>query len=137
LVIRCEPLSERAARVEGERHGDGRRSLSALLVVAVLGTSALTATGPVSAAPGPQLAGRGGDGGLARTLRAAMEATVQAGATSIIARVDRGRHVTALAVGDSRLDPRRRARPGDAVRVGSITKSMVATVALQLVGERR
>jgi D-alanyl-D-alanine carboxypeptidase len=55
----------------------------------------------------------------------------------MIARVDDGRHVTRVEVGAARLEPRRPIRTTDQVRVGSITKTMVATVALQLVGEGR
>jgi D-alanyl-D-alanine carboxypeptidase len=70
-------------------------------------------------------------------LRSAMLATLSAGATGMIARVDDGDEVTGVAVGLARLHPRRPIRIGDEVRVGSITKSMVATVTLQLVGEGR
>jgi D-alanyl-D-alanine carboxypeptidase len=75
--------------------------------------------------------------GLASVLRAAVRATVDAGATGMIARVEDGDDVVRVAVGKARLDPPRRIRVTDQVRVGSITKPMVATVALQLVGERR
>lgn len=70
-------------------------------------------------------------------LRDAMVATMRAGATGVIARVDDGHHVTRLAVGAARLHPRRHLSVRDEVRVGSITKTMVATIVLQLVGEGR
>lgn len=73
--------------------------------------------------------------GNATALRAAMSATVAAGATGVIARYDDGEEVTALALGQARLTPPRPLAVVDQARVGSITKSMVATVALQLVGE--
>jgi D-alanyl-D-alanine carboxypeptidase len=63
--------------------------------------------------------------------------TLAAGATGMIVRVDDGDEVTRVGVGVARLDPRRPIRTSDQVRVGSITKSMVATVTLQLVGEGR
>jgi D-alanyl-D-alanine carboxypeptidase len=68
-------------------------------------------------------------------LRSAMLDTLAAGATGMIARVDDGDEVTRIGVGVARLDPRRPIRTSDQVRVGSITKSMVATVTLQMVGE--
>jgi D-alanyl-D-alanine carboxypeptidase len=72
-----------------------------------------------------------------RALRVAMRATLDAGATGLIARVDDGDDVVRIGVGAARLDPYRAIRPSDQVRVGSITKTMVATVALELVGEGR
>ena len=65
-------------------------------------------------------------------LRAAMQAVVDAGATGVNALVDDGDHVTRLSVGRARLDPERRLRPQDQARVGSITKTAIAVVALQL-----
>jgi D-alanyl-D-alanine carboxypeptidase len=59
------------------------------------------------------------------------------GEPPLIARVDDGDDVTRIGVGAARLDPYRAIRTSDQVRVGSITKTMVATVALQLVGEGR
>lgn len=70
-------------------------------------------------------------------LQAAMLATVEAGATGMLARVDDGERLTRIGVGAARLDPRRPIQTNDEVRVGSITKSMVSTVTLQLVGEGR
>jgi D-alanyl-D-alanine carboxypeptidase len=69
-------------------------------------------------------------------LRAALRAVVDAGATGAIGLVDDG-DVSAVAVGAARLDPRRPLRVGDEVRVGSITKTVIATITLQLVEEGR
>jgi D-alanyl-D-alanine carboxypeptidase len=70
-------------------------------------------------------------------LRAAMQATVDAGATGVLALVDDGDEVTRLAVGAARLDPVRQLLPTDQARVGSITKTAMSVIALQLVGEGR
>ncbi|HEY7719589.1 MAG TPA: serine hydrolase domain-containing protein [Pedococcus sp.] len=67
-----------------------------------------------------------------RDLRAALEAVVAAGATGVNALVDDGDDVTRLAAGHARLDPDRRLRTGDQARVGSITKTFVAVVMLEL-----
>jgi D-alanyl-D-alanine carboxypeptidase len=70
-------------------------------------------------------------------LRAALEATVDAGATAAIGLVDTGADVSAMGVGLSRIDTSRPPRMGDQARVGSITKTVIGTIALQLVGEGR
>jgi D-alanyl-D-alanine carboxypeptidase len=72
-----------------------------------------------------------------RALRSAMLDTLRAGATGLIVRVDDRHQITRVGVGVARLDPRRPIRTNDQIRVASITKSMVATVTLQLVGESR
>jgi D-alanyl-D-alanine carboxypeptidase len=70
-------------------------------------------------------------------LKAALEAVVDAGATGAIGLVDDGADVSAMAVGVARLDRPRPLRVSDQVRVGSITKTVIATITLQLVGEGR
>ncbi|MDA1361351.1 serine hydrolase [Glycomyces luteolus] len=54
---------------------------------------------------------------------------------SALVEVRDGREVWSDAAGDRGLDDARGARPGDRVRIGSVTKSMVAAVVLQLDGE--
>jgi D-alanyl-D-alanine carboxypeptidase len=109
-------------------------------------TAALTVTASPAAAGVPAMPGRpaaiavtaaAAGGQEEAALRAAMLATLDAGATGMIARVDDGDEVSQIGVGLARLDPPHRIKTTDQVRVGSITKSMVATVALQLVGEGR
>jgi D-alanyl-D-alanine carboxypeptidase len=70
-------------------------------------------------------------------LRAALTAVVDAGATGALALVDDGKDVSTVAVGAARLDPRRPLHVRDQVRVGSITKTVISTITLQLVGEGR
>jgi D-alanyl-D-alanine carboxypeptidase len=113
---------------------------SVLCTATVLIASPVRAATTATAAPTPPAvastaAAAGGES--ASALRSAMLATLDAGATGMIARVDDGDDVTRIAVGLARLQPRRPIHTSDEVRVGSITKSMVATVTLQLVGEHR
>jgi CubicO group peptidase (beta-lactamase class C family) len=116
-----------------------RRTLCAALIATSVGFTAPQINGPAIASTRASAPASGWTDdpspGLAGQLRAAMRATVQAGATSMIARVDQGRHVVALGVGLARLEPMRAVRANDAVRIGSITKSMLATVALQVAAE--
>jgi D-alanyl-D-alanine carboxypeptidase len=70
-------------------------------------------------------------------LRSALAGIVAAGATGASLRVDDGRGSVRLAAGAARLDPHEALRPGARMRVGSVTKTFVATVVLQLAGERR
>ncbi len=72
-----------------------------------------------------------------RELQAALDAVVAAGASGVVVRVDDGRRTSRLAAGAARLEPRLAMRPDARVRVGSITKTFAATLALQLAGERR
>jgi D-alanyl-D-alanine carboxypeptidase len=116
------------------RHTRRFLALGAALCAATLTLSSLTLSSPAVAAPAPAPA-RASDNATA--LRAAMSATIAAGATGVIARYDDGEEVTALALGKARLTPPRPLTVVDQARVGSITKSMVSTVALQLVAEGR
>src|SRR4051794_38180112 len=63
------------------------------------------------------------------TLDAQMHSVLTAGAPGVLAVVNDGRSLRVHAAGEFRA--------GDRFRAGSITKSFVATVALQLVGEGR
>jgi D-alanyl-D-alanine carboxypeptidase len=60
---------------------------------------------------------------------------VEAGAPGVIALVDEGHAVRLDAAGVADTRSKRALRPTDRFRAASITKSFVATVALQLVGE--
>jgi D-alanyl-D-alanine carboxypeptidase len=75
--------------------------------------------------------------GAARTLQPLIENEVAAGAPGVAAYLDDGRHVWQGAAGVADVGTGRRLRPNDRFRAGSNTKSVVATVVLQLVGERR
>ena len=70
-------------------------------------------------------------------LRAALRPVLDAGAPGVIALVRHGRRVDEVAVGTADLGTGRPMSPDDHVRVGSVTKTFVAVVALQLVAEHR
>jgi D-alanyl-D-alanine carboxypeptidase len=70
-------------------------------------------------------------------LQHALDAVVSAGAPGAIALVRDGRHSLRLVSGYGNVTTRRRMRAGDRFRVGSVTKTFVATVVLQLAGEGR
>jgi D-alanyl-D-alanine carboxypeptidase len=68
-------------------------------------------------------------------LQQALDRVVAAGAPGAIALVRDGRTTTRVASGLARITPRMPMSTHDRFRVGSVTKSFVATVVLQLVGE--
>ena len=70
-------------------------------------------------------------------LQAALDDTVAAGATGMLLHIDDGRTTKRFVAGDARLEPRAPMRPGARLRVGSVTKTFVATLVLQAAGERR
>jgi D-alanyl-D-alanine carboxypeptidase len=99
-------------------------SIIALTVIALAGTAE-----PASAA---------GAGGLPRQeLQGLLDELVEAGMPGAIGLVRHDGRTWQGASGLGRLDPARPMRPNDRVPVGSVTKTFVATVVLQLVGERK
>jgi D-alanyl-D-alanine carboxypeptidase len=119
-------------RIERDLWGAGAVASVAIgLVVALAGPAvarsdqAPTAVGSVRSDP------------IAQELQAALDDVVAAGASGVTLRVDDGKRTYRLASGQSRLKPPQRMRPEAKIRVGSITKTFVSTVALQLVGEGR
>jgi len=74
---------------------------------------------------------------VATQLQQALDGVVAAGVSGVTLRVDDGRRTYRLASGQSRLEPPERMRPDARFRSGSISKSFVSTIALQLVGESR
>src|SRR4029079_15598474 len=103
-----------------------RISALTLAVAAVLALTAVTA----SRASTPYRPDR------AATQRA-LGAVVRSGPPGAIVLVRDDRHAVRLASGFGNLLARRPMRAGDRVRVGSVTKTFVATVVLQLAGGRR
>jgi D-alanyl-D-alanine carboxypeptidase len=69
--------------------------------------------------------------------RAALADLVKAGAPGAVVLIRKGASTTVLAAGVADRRTRRPMRPDDRFRIASITKSFVATVVLQLVGEKR
>ncbi|MFJ8898019.1 serine hydrolase domain-containing protein [Streptomyces sp. NPDC102351] len=107
-----------------------RMRTTAVAAVAVGLSVALAA--PAVAAPGGSGAGDTGDH---RATRRAVQAAVAGGAPGVTVRADdrRGAWTTTAGVGDLRTERKR--SPQDRYRVGSITKTFVATVLLQLEAE--
>ena len=69
--------------------------------------------------------------------RSALQRVVDAGSPGGLVFARSGNRTVSAAAGRGSLRPRRAARPSDRFRAGSITKSLVATVVLQLAGEGR
>jgi D-alanyl-D-alanine carboxypeptidase len=110
-----------------------RRAAVVIVLVLTLGTS----SAGLATADSTTSEARPGQDTRWRQLHAALQAVVDAGATGIIGQVDDGHRVVRAAAGKAVLDPPQAARVTDQSRVGSITKTFVATVTLQLVGERK
>jgi D-alanyl-D-alanine carboxypeptidase len=68
-------------------------------------------------------------------LRRSLDRLVAAGAPGAVALVREHGHTTRLAAGYAETRTKTRMRPSDRFRVGSVTKTFVATVILQLAGE--
>ncbi|WP_434097583.1 serine hydrolase domain-containing protein [Streptomyces viridosporus] len=109
------------------------RMRSAVAVVAAT-LSAVLAAPAVAAPPGPGAASTTGDH---RATRQAMRAAVDAGVPGVTATVRdrRGTWSATAGVGDLRTGQER--SPHDRYRIGSVTKTFVATVLLQLEAEGR
>lgn len=105
-----------------------RIALAGALAATLAGTVLLTA--PAATAAGPAGDGHAGT-------KAAMEAQVAKGVPGMIGQVSEGRRVWRATVGVGNLDTGAPRGAGDAFRVGSITKTFVATVLLQLEAEGR
>jgi D-alanyl-D-alanine carboxypeptidase len=97
-------------------------------VLALATLAAATATATASGAPHRPDRAR---------LQHALDAVVRGGAPGVIALVRDGRHSVRLASGYENLATRRPMHASDRFRVGSVTKTFVATAVLQLAGERR
>lgn len=100
---------------------------------ALLGVAVLVAP-PAAAAPSfaARATSAAATGDL-QALQAMLDQMVASGATGALARVDDGERTWQLASGAARLEPRQALRPDARFRIGSLTKTFVATVALQAV----
>ena len=74
---------------------------------------------------------------LATALKQRAAALVAAGASGVVGRVPDRHGVAQVAAGVEERTSGRRAQAGDTFEIGSITKTFMATLALQLVAERR
>ncbi|MEU5424422.1 serine hydrolase domain-containing protein [Streptomyces olivoreticuli] len=105
-----------------------RRRTAAVSVVLAAAALAPAAGPAVAAAP----AARGAD---RAALQRALDGAIAEGVPGAVVEVRDGGGVWRSGSGVADLADGRRARPGDRFRVGSVTKSFVATVVLQLVAE--
>jgi D-alanyl-D-alanine carboxypeptidase len=121
-----------AREARGIRRARRRAGAVAGLVAALV---APVLAGPAQAGSGVAAGGRVDP--VSQQLQAALDGVVAAGASGVVLRVDDGRRTYRLASGKARLDPPQAMDPVAKIRVGSITKSLVSTVTLQLVGEGR
>lgn len=113
------------------RRGSGRpwTAVSAVAVSLLILGAAPAATG---APPVPRPVGASGT-----TLRALLDSVVAAGVPGVLERTQDGRRVISATAGVADLGTGAPLRPDARFRVGSITKTFVASVVLQLVGEHR
>ncbi|MFF2747248.1 serine hydrolase domain-containing protein [Kitasatospora sp. NPDC058048] len=131
----------------GARPATGRRRVSAVRVAAVVLAGAGLVAGVVPAANAQDTVGATAVGAAAdqarRVDRAALDAGLRAvvvpgGATAALGRVDEdGRTLWKGAAGTADLTTGEPAAARDRFRIGSATKTFVATVVLQLVAEHR
>src|SRR4051794_27622672 len=98
------------------------------LALALLGLAAAAPAAPASAAREPSA-------GRETKLQRGLNQVVAAGVPGAVLLVREGRRTTRYTSGHGRLKPTTPMRARDRFRVGSITKTFVATVTLQLVGE--
>src|SRR5215213_5051247 len=96
------------------------------VLVVLLALAAAVGAEPATAAPG-----------RAPELQRGLDAVVAAGVPGAVAVVRDGDRTISLASGYGNLKAKTPMRLGDRFRVGSVTKTFVATVVLQLAGERK
>jgi D-alanyl-D-alanine carboxypeptidase len=116
---------------------------TALLAAALLAPAAALASGcggsdrPAAATPASSKQRQPAATPAPPTVQQRLDAVVTAGSPGAISLVNDGHTVTTRAAGVADLRSKRPLRPDDRFRAGSITKSFVSVVALQLVGEGR
>src|SRR3954451_16724792 len=115
------PMRRRLARLGAAAAG---------LLLVVTGCAGTTASAPSTTPPSTSV-------DLSGELRSLAGQLVNEGMTGAIVRVDDGSAVVQFAVGLANLKPRRDLEPGDEFRIGSVTKTFMAALVLQLVVERR
>jgi D-alanyl-D-alanine carboxypeptidase len=132
---------ERPKALEAIRHGRSPRHRTEILMPRTqtrltlglaLATFALAALVFASASPA-----RDRSAGPNPKLQRRLDAVVAAGAPGAMLLVRDGDRTIRLTSGNGNLRPKTPMRAGDRFRVGSITKTFVATVVLQLVAERK
>jgi len=115
-----------------------RLRAAALTASAVVSSLVLTASGPSALAAPSSSAGRAqAMSGADLRLHRLLEDVTVAGVPGVIARVQDRREILVGSAGVADRDTLAALRPEARFRVGSVTKTFVATVVLQLVGEGR
>lgn len=114
-----------------------RELLTTIAAGALLGSSAATPATAAAGATTPRLTPPPVPAPDVAGLRRLLAAMTEAGMPGVHAEVRAGRHTAALAAGVADVRTGRPLRPWFRHRVGSVTKTFVATVVLQLVAERR
>ncbi|PPK98682.1 D-alanyl-D-alanine carboxypeptidase [Kineococcus xinjiangensis] len=118
-----------------------RRRLAGALTAAMMGTGALTvqAAGPAAAQAAPTTRSADRAAGPRSIDRAAVQRALDemaaSGAQGVQVRITDGHRQVVLRSGTAEIDSRRPVPRRGTFRIGSITKTFVATVVLQLVGE--
>jgi D-alanyl-D-alanine carboxypeptidase len=124
-------LSLRRVQVRTDRRRLARwRFVAAALLLAVTGCVGTPVSAPSTTPPATSA-------DLAGELRSLAGQVVDEGITGAIVRVADGHAVVQFAAGLADVGRRRDLQVGDEFRIGSITKTFVAALVLQLVAERR
>ena len=108
-----------------------------LVAVALLISSSALSAPPASASPTTVARPTPAASPAGETLQTLLADVVTAGVPGVVVRVQGGTRISQGAAGTADLATGAALRPDARFRVGSITKTFVAAVVLQLVGERR
>jgi D-alanyl-D-alanine carboxypeptidase len=136
----CAASTAGADTTAGGRHRSGQTASKDLQLLA--GVDGLSGTGRSRTAPsldqdGTATIGRSRRSPASSPVRRALDDVVTSGVVGALARVYVGKSTEADAAGKADRDTARALRAGDQFEIGSNTKTMMATMVLQLVGEGR
>ena len=112
-----------SGHVRRERTGQRLAAAATVTLLALATFASFGSAAPIKSASGSS------------TLQRALDQVVAAGVPGTVALSRQGNHTTLLASGYANLKQKSRVGTGDRFRVGSITKTFVATVVMQLVGD--
>jgi D-alanyl-D-alanine carboxypeptidase len=130
--MRFQDVSKRIPRLPGRRPVLVAGLAAAMLLPGLVPARAAGATPAVGTGPRTAAVAAGN-----LRLQGLLDELVADGATGVLAVVSDGRRIWRQASGVARLDPSLPLTTAARFRIGSVTKSFIATVALQLVGEGR
>lgn len=129
--------TRRSPNLHGPHDGPKRRCASVLVAALVCASTLVLSTTTAQASPDTALGSTQVTSQVETGLRPLLQDVVTAGVPGVIARVQDGSETRLVAAGVSDLATGAALRPNARFRVGSITKTFVATVVLQLVEEGR